>query len=114
MNRFVKVPLYIGILFIVGMVAGASHIQDIELEQYGRGAQPEGKKRCRGCERASGKGPALTGCCRRLRFGYTCGYIVRQDIPAASDVKEGRGIKVVVSKGPKVQYVSGRCRHEAR
>ncbi len=33
------------------------------------------------------------------------GYILRQDVPAGSRVKEQRGIKVIVSKGPKVQSV---------
>lgn len=33
------------------------------------------------------------------------GYILRQDVPAGSRVKEQRGIKVIVSKGPKVRSV---------
>ncbi len=33
------------------------------------------------------------------------GSVVRQDIPPNNKVKEGRGIGVIVSKGPKVRYV---------
>lgn len=33
------------------------------------------------------------------------GYVLRQDVPAGSKVKEQRGIKVILSKGPKAQSV---------
>ncbi|MCI0468601.1 MAG: PASTA domain-containing protein [Nitrospirae bacterium] len=33
------------------------------------------------------------------------GHIIRQDVPPKSMVKEGREIKVIVSKGPRIQYV---------
>jgi len=33
------------------------------------------------------------------------GYILSQDVPAGSRVKEQRGIKVILSKGPKVQSI---------
>lgn len=33
------------------------------------------------------------------------GNIIRQDIPQGSEVKEGREIGIVLSKGPRVQYV---------
>ncbi|MBM4129279.1 MAG: PASTA domain-containing protein [Nitrospira sp.] len=33
------------------------------------------------------------------------GHILKQDVPAGKKVKEGRGIKVIVSKGPRVQSI---------
>ncbi|MGB9716306.1 MAG: PASTA domain-containing protein [Thermodesulfovibrionales bacterium] len=33
------------------------------------------------------------------------GHIIKQDVPAQKKVKEGRGIKVVLSKGPRVQSI---------
>jgi serine/threonine-protein kinase len=33
------------------------------------------------------------------------GHILKQDVPAKKKVKEGRGIKVILSKGPRVQSI---------
>jgi serine/threonine-protein kinase len=33
------------------------------------------------------------------------GHILKQDVPAGEKVKEGRGIKVILSKGPRVQSI---------
>ncbi|MGD1074926.1 MAG: PASTA domain-containing protein, partial [Thermodesulfovibrionales bacterium] len=46
----------------------------------------------------------------------TAGRIIRQDIPPGNKVKEQRGIKVFLSKGPKVQTVpdvTGQQLHDA-
>ncbi len=45
------------------------------------------------------------------------GYITRQDIPPGSKIKEGRTIRVVVSKGPRIYYMpvfNGLTMDEAR
>jgi len=105
MNRFVKIPLYIGILFIVGMVAGHLTFKILSLSNTVEVPDLKGKSVTDAVNVLQAKGLHLLGAAEDYDSDIPAGYIVRQDIPAASDVKEGRGIKVVVSKGPKVQYV---------
>jgi len=100
MNRFVKVPLYIGILFIVGMVAGHLTFKILSLSNTVEVPNLKGKSVAEAVNVLQAKDLHLLGAAEDYDSDIPAGYIVRQDIPAASAVKE-----VVVSKGPKVQYV---------
>jgi beta-lactam-binding protein with PASTA domain len=105
MNKLIKIPLYIGILFIVGMVAGHLTFKVLSLSNTVEVPDLKGKSVAEAVNVLQNKGLHLLGAAEDYDSEVVPGYIVRQDIPASSKVKEGRGIKVIVSKGPKVQYV---------
>jgi beta-lactam-binding protein with PASTA domain len=105
MNKLVKIPLYIGILFIVGMVAGHLTFKLLSLSNTVDVPDLKGKSVAEAVNILQNKGLHLLGAAEDYDSEITPGSIVRQDIPPLSKVKEGRGIKVIVSKGPKIQYV---------
>ncbi|HMK55758.1 MAG TPA: PASTA domain-containing protein [Dissulfurispiraceae bacterium] len=105
MNRFVKVPLYIGILFIVGMIAGHLTFKILSMSNTVEVPDLKGKSVAEAVNLLQRTGLHLLGAAEDYDTDVPAGAIMRQDIPATSKVKEGRGIKVVVSRGPRVQYV---------
>ncbi len=105
MNRLVKIPLYIVTLFIVGMVAGHLTFKILSLSNTVEVPDLKGKSVAEAVNVLQNNGLHLLSAAEDYDSDVPPGDIVSQDIPAASKVKEGRGIKVVVSRGPKVQYV---------
>jgi beta-lactam-binding protein with PASTA domain len=105
MNRFVKIPLYIGILFLLGMLAGHLTFKLLSFSNTVEVPDLRGKTVADAVNLLQKKGLHMLGAAEDFDSDAPAGTISRQDIPAASNVKEGRGIKVVVSKGPRVQYV---------
>jgi serine/threonine-protein kinase len=105
MNKLVKIPLYIGILFIVGMVAGHLTFKLLSLSNTVDVPDLKGKSVAEAVNVLQNKGLHLLGAAEDYDSEIAPGNIVRQDIPPLSKVKEGRGIKVIVSKGPRIQYV---------
>ena len=105
MNKLIKIPLYIGILFIVGMIAGHLTFKLLSLSNTVDVPDLKNKSVAEAVNVLQNRGLHMLGAAEDYDSEIQPGYIARQDIPALSKVKEGRGIKVVVSKGPKVQYV---------
>ncbi len=105
MNKLVKIPVYIVILFLVGMIAGHLTFKLLSMSNTVEVPDLKGKSVAEAVNILQGKGLHLLGAAEDYDSETQPGLIVRQDIPASSKVKEGRGIKVVVSRGPKVQYV---------
>ena len=105
MNKLVKIPLYIGILFLVGMVAGHLTFKLLRMSNTVEVPDLKGKSVAEAVNVLQNKGLHMLSAAEDYDSETQIGSIVRQDIPPLSKVKEGRGIKVVVSKGPKVQYV---------
>lgn len=105
MNKLIKIPLYIIAIFIIGMLSG--HFT-FKLLSFSRTVTVPDLR---------GKGMVDANDILRKRGLYIRlegedydpyipqGYIIRQDIPPYNSVKEGREIKVVLSKGPRVRYV---------
>jgi serine/threonine-protein kinase len=105
MNRFLKIPLYIGILFLLGMLAGHLTFKLLSFSNTVEVPDLRGKSVAEAVNLLQKKGLHMLGVAEDFDSDVQAGSISRQDIPAASSVKEGRGIKVVVSRGPRVQYV---------
>ncbi|HTZ19043.1 MAG TPA: PASTA domain-containing protein [Dissulfurispiraceae bacterium] len=105
MNKLVKIPIYIAVLFIVGMVAGHLTFKLLSMSNTVEVPDLKGKGVAEAVNVLQGKGLHMLGAAEDYDSDIQPGLIIRQDIPAKSKVKEGRGIKVVVSRGPKVQYV---------
>jgi serine/threonine-protein kinase len=105
MNKFVKIPLYIGILFLLGMLAGHLTFKLLSFSNTVEVPDLRGKSVAEAVNLLQKKGLHMLGAAEDFDSDVPAGSISRQDIPSASNVKEGRGIKVVVSKGPRVQYV---------
>jgi eukaryotic-like serine/threonine-protein kinase len=105
MNRFVKIPLYICILFLLGMLAGHLTFKLLSFSNTVEVPDLRGKSVAEAVNMLQKKGLHMLGAVEDFDSDVPAGSISRQDIPASSQVKEGRGIKVVVSKGPRVQFV---------
>jgi beta-lactam-binding protein with PASTA domain len=105
MSKLIKIPLYVGILFIVGMIAGHLTFKFLSLSTTVEVPDLKGKSVAEAVNILQSKGLHLLGAAEDYDTEITPGFIVRQDIPPLTKVKEGRGIKVIVSKGPRIQYV---------
>jgi beta-lactam-binding protein with PASTA domain len=105
MKKLLKIPVYIAVLFIVGMLAGHLTFKILSMSNTIEVPDLKGKSVAEAVNILQNKGMHMLGASEDYDSDVPPGNIVRQDIPAGVKVKEGRGIKVVVSKGPKVQYV---------
>jgi eukaryotic-like serine/threonine-protein kinase len=105
MSKFIKIPLYIGILFLLGMLAGHLTFKLLSFSNTVEVPDLRGRSVADAVNVLQKKGLHMLGAAEDFDSEMPAGTISRQDIPPASSVKEGRGIKVVVSKGPRVQYV---------
>lgn len=105
MKRLIKIPFYLIILAILGIISGYF---TFKLLSFGKTVEMPDLR---------GKGMVESGSILRSKGLHIRlesedydsyipqGYIIRQDIPAGNKVKEGREIGVVLSKGPRVKYV---------
>lgn len=105
MNKFIKIPLYIGILFLLGMLAGHLTFKLLSFSNTVDVPDLRGKSVAEAVNMLQKKGLHMLGAAEDFDSDVVAGNIARQDIPPQSKVKEGRGVKVVISKGPRVQYV---------
>jgi serine/threonine-protein kinase len=105
MNRFIKIPLYIGILFLLGMLAGHLTFKLLSFSNTVEVPDLRGRSVAEAVNMLQKKGLHMLGASEDFDSDVSAGNIARQDLPPASKVKEGRGVKVVISKGPRVQFV---------
>jgi serine/threonine-protein kinase len=105
MNKFLKIPLYICLLFLFGMLAGHMTFKFLSFSNTVEVPDLRGKSVAEAVNLLQKNGLHMLGAVEDFDSDVPAGYIARQDIPPAGKVKEGRGIKVVVSKGPRVQFV---------
>lgn len=105
MSKILKIPLYICILFLFGMLAGHLTFKLLSFSNTVEVPDLKGKSVAEAVNILQKKGLHMLGAVEDFDSDVPSGSISRQDLPPASKVKEGRGIKVVVSKGPRVQFV---------
>lgn len=105
MKKFIKIPLYIIVLFALGILSGHFTFKLLSLNKTLTVPDLSGKSMIEATNELRGKGLYI----RLEGEGYDSyipqGSVIRQDIPAGNKVKEGREIGVVLSKGPKVKFV---------
>jgi serine/threonine-protein kinase len=105
MKRLIKIPLYLIILSILGIISGYLTFKLLSFGKTVDVPDLRGKGMVEASSILKNKGLYI----RLENEDYDSyvpqGYIIRQDIPAGNKVKEGREIGVVLSKGPRVKYV---------
>ena len=87
MNKFIKIPLYIGILFLLGMLAGHLTFKLLSFSNTVEVPELRGKTVAEAVNLLQKKGLHMLGAAEDFDSDVPAGSISRQDIPAASNVK---------------------------
>lgn len=105
MKKLAKISIYIAVIFAVGMLSGyvtfnlMSFSRTVDVpDLIGKGMVDADK-----LLRSKGLYIRLEG--EDYDSYIPQGYVMHQDIPAGNSVKEGREIRVVLSKGPRMRYI---------
>jgi serine/threonine-protein kinase len=105
MKRLIKISLYVIIISAVGMFAGHITFKLLSFSRTVTVPELKGKGMVDANSIARSKGLYIRLDGEDYDSNVPQGYIIRQDIPSGNKVKEGREIRIVLSKGPKVRYV---------
>lgn len=104
-NRIIKISLYLIVAFVVGILSGYITFRLLSFSRTVTVPDLKGKGIIEANEilRKNRLYIRLEG--EDYDPYIPEGFILRQDIPPGSSVKESREIGVVVSKGPKIRYI---------
>jgi beta-lactam-binding protein with PASTA domain len=105
MSNLIKVPLYIFIFIILGLIFGYITFGILSFSRTVEVPDLYGKSSVEASKLLKEKGLYLNIEGEDYDSAVMPGYILKQDVPANKKVKEGRAIKVIVSKGPRVQSI---------
>ena len=105
MKKLIKIPVYIVVVLILGMLSGHLTFKVLSFSRTVTVPDMRGKTMIEANDTARGKGLYIRFEGEDYDSYIHQGSIIRQDIPPGSKVKEGREIGIVLSKGPRVQYV---------
>jgi len=101
-SKLLKIPLYLLILFAVGACGGPPDLQGPDLSKSVVVPDVQGKSMIEANTILKNEGLYIRVEGEDYDPAVPEGFIVRQDIPSGNKVKEGREIKVIVSKGPRI------------
>jgi len=104
-SKLLKIPLYLLILFAVGLAAGHLTFKALTFSKSVVVPDVQGKSMIEANTILKNEGLYIRVEGEDYDPAVPEGFIVRQDIPSGNKVKEGREIKVIVSKGPRIKYV---------
>lgn len=104
-SRIIKVPLYIFSFVLLGLLFAYLTFKLMSFSRTVDVPDLSGKNLVEANEILNKKGLNLKIEGEEYDPSVASGYIVRQDVPAGSGVKEQRRIKVILSKGPRVQTI---------
>lgn len=105
LNRFIKFPLYIFAFILLGLVFGYLTFKVLSFSRTVEVPDLLGKSLLESNRLLSDKGLYLKIEGEDYDPAIPTGNIIRQDVPSGNKIKERRGIKVVISKGPRVTSV---------
>ncbi|MEW6001147.1 MAG: PASTA domain-containing protein [Nitrospirota bacterium] len=105
MNNLIRIPLYIIAFILLGLLFGYLTFKILSFSRTVEVPDLIGKSLVEANELLSRKGLYLKIEGEDYDSTFPPGYILRQDVPVGNKVKERRSIKVIVSKGPRVQSV---------
>jgi serine/threonine-protein kinase len=103
--KFIRFPLYISAFILLGLLFGYLTFKALSFSRTVEVPELQGKSLLESNKILTNKGLYLKIEGEDYDSAIKPGYIIRQDVPAGETVKEKRGIKVVISKGPRVQSV---------
>jgi beta-lactam-binding protein with PASTA domain len=105
MSKLIKVPLYILFFILLGLIFGYLTFKVLSFSRTIEVPDLYGKSLVEANELLTEKGLYLKIEGEDFDSVMLPGHILKQDVPSKKKVKEGRGIKVIVSKGPRVQSI---------
>jgi beta-lactam-binding protein with PASTA domain len=105
LKKIFTIPLYVFGFLVMGLLSGYLTFKLMSFSRTVEVPDLRGKSVVEANELISREGLYLKVEGEEYDPAISAGRIVRQDIPAGNKVKEQRGIKVFLSKGPKVQSV---------
>ncbi len=104
-SNLIKVPFYMLLFIILGLLFGFLTFKILSFSRIVEVPDLYGKSPVEASRILMEKGLILKIEGEDYDPTILPGHIIKQDIPAKKKVKEGRGIKVVLSKGPRVQSI---------
>lgn len=105
LHKFIRYPLYIFAFILLGLIFGYLTFKALSFSRTVDVPDLYGKSPLESNKLLSDKGLYLKIEGEDYDTTIATGNIIRQDVPAGKKVKERRGIKVVISKGPRVKSV---------
>ena len=105
MNKFLKIPIYIFAFILIGLAFGFLTFKLLSFSRTVQMPELNGKSLVEANRLLTDIGLYIKIEGEDYDAAIPQGNIIRQDIPAGNKVKERRGIKVVISKGPRVRSV---------
>jgi beta-lactam-binding protein with PASTA domain len=105
LHKFIRYPLYIFAFILLGLIFGYLTFKALSFSRTVDVPDLYGKSPLESNKLLSNKGLYLKIEGEDYDSAIATGNIIRQDVPAGKKVKERRGIKVVISKGPRVKAV---------
>lgn len=105
MRKLITIPLYLTILLVLGIASGHITFKLLSFSRTVAVPDLRAKGMIEANELLRNKGLYLRLEGEDYDSYVHQGDILRQDIPPGSKVKSGREIGIVLSKGPRVQYV---------
>lgn len=105
LHKFIRYPLYIFAFILLGLIFGYLTFKALSFSRTVDVPDLYGKSPLESNKLLSNKGLYLKIEGEDYDSTIATGNIIRQDVPAGKKVKERRGIKVVISKGPRVKSV---------
>jgi serine/threonine-protein kinase len=105
MRKLVKISIYIAAIFVVGMLSGYVTFKLMSFSRTVNVPDLIGKGMVDADNILRSKGLYIRLEGEDYDSYIPEGHVMRQDIPAGNSVKEGREIRVVLSKGPRMRYI---------
>jgi len=105
MNKLIKIPLYIIAVFAIGVLSGHLTFKMLSFSKTVEVPDLRGKSLIDSNDMLRSKDLYIIVEGEDHDSYIPQGYIIRQDVPPGNAVKEGREIKVILSKGPAIKYI---------
>jgi serine/threonine-protein kinase len=105
MKNLIMAPVYIIVILAVGMISGHFTFQLLSFSRPVAVPDLRGKGIVEANDALRGRGLHMRLAGEDYDIYVPQGHIIRQDIPPGHTVKEGREIRVVLSRGLRVRYV---------
>jgi serine/threonine-protein kinase len=105
MSNLIKIPLYFLTFILLGLIFGYLTFKILSFSRTVEVPDLYGKSLIEANELLTKNGLYLKIEGEDYDSTVLPGHILRQDVPARDKVKERRGIKVIISKGPKVHSI---------
>jgi len=105
MHKLIKIPVYLFALVLLGLAFGFLTFKVLSFSRTVQVPDLYGKSLVEANRILTDKGLYLKIEGEDYDSSIPPGNIMKQDVPGGNSVKERRGIKVVISKGPKVKSI---------